>query len=411
MEKKLLPELINDLEQAMLKFNYSNFSMKLYRKRWQMLLQFAEERGQSFYSEQLGIDFLEKKFHIFEKDFNDETLLSETQRRMIRIIAVIETFQKYNTVLYRRHKKILEEPYFSAISDQFKSYCIDKGYSKLTTGHYIRKSARFMNYLSSQNITNCKAINLSLIHTYIKTLTGYANETISGNVCSIRAFFRFLLEKKEIQTDFSKKIPLIRARKQNTIPSVWTADELKKLIAAIDRGSPKGKRDYAIILLACFLGMRCKDILSLTLDCFLWEEKKLVFTQSKTKNPLSLPLTQEVGWAVIDYLKYGRPKIDSPYLFVKHKAPFGPFATGAHLHNMIETYLKRAHLPMLKKKRGMHSLRHTMASTLLEKDTPLSTISNILGHINTNSTAIYLKVDMKKLKECALDFDEKNDHE
>ena len=70
-----------------------------------------------------------------------------------------------------------------------------------------------------------------------------------------------------------------------------------------------------------------------------------------------------------------------------------------------------AHLPTLKKKRGMHSLRHTMASMLLEKDTPLSTISDILGHIDTDSTAVYLKVDIKKLKECSLDFEEVTDHE
>lgn len=73
--------------------------------------------------------------------------------------------------------------------------------------------------------------------------------------------------------------------------------------------------------------------------------------------------------------------------------------------------MELAHIPTLKKRRGMHSLRHTMASMLLEKDTPLSTISDILGHIDTDSTAIYLKVDLKKLKECSLAFEENVDHE
>jgi len=147
------------------------------------------------------------------------------------------------------------------------------------------------------------------------------------------------------------------------------------------------------------------------MEHFQWEEKKLVFVQSKTREPLSLPLTLEVGWAVIDYLKYGRPKIDSPYIFVKHMAPFGPFSEDNHLHQLIKRYMELAHLPTLKKRRGMHSLRHTMASMLLENDTPLSTISNILGHADTDSTAVYLKVDIKKLKECSLDFEEVNGHE
>lgn len=147
------------------------------------------------------------------------------------------------------------------------------------------------------------------------------------------------------------------------------------------------------------------------MENFYWEEKKLIYTQSKTKSTLSLPLTPEVGWAVIDYLKYGRPKIDSPYIFVKHMAPFGTFAEANHLYELIKRYIELAHLPTLKKRRGMHSLRHTMASTLLEKDTSLSTISDILGHIDTDSTSVYLKVNMKKLKECALSFEEVIDHE
>jgi len=137
---------------------------------------------------------------------------------------------------------------------------------------------------------------------------------------------------------------------------------------------------------------------------------KLIFTQSKTKAPISLPLTSEIGWAVIDYLKYGRPKVDSPYIFVRHMAPFEPFAAGDHLTQLIKRYMEIAHLPTLRKKRGMHSLRHTMASMLLEKETPLVVISDILGHINTDSTGIYLKIDIQKLKECALSFEE-NHHE
>ena len=201
---------------------------------------------------------------------------------------------------------------------------------------------------------------------------------------------------------------MVQARKQTRIPSVWTTDELKKLIAAIDRGSPKGKRDYAIILLACCLGMRCTDIKHLKMENFKWEEKKLIFIQSKTRTSIVLPLTSEVGWAVIDYLKYGRPKIESPYIFVKHMAPFGPFAEDDHLTQLIKSYMELAHLPTLKKRRGMHSLRHTMASMLLEKDTPLTVISDILGHMDTDSTAVYLKVDIKNLKNVPLSFEEEN---
>lgn len=405
MQIQPLNELLQDLEQEMLHLGYTEGTMKFYRRRWQMLLQFAQERGEIYYSERLGIDFVDKHFQVFERDFNRTLSQSETQE--MRIIRMIGDFQLHHTVLrrYYRHKEILTNPYFIGISSRFRQYCADKGYSKVTTDHYVKQSARFMDYLSSQKVTDCKEINITFINDYIKTLAGYTYKTLEQNICSLRAFFRFLMETGGVQTDFAAKTPMVQARKQTCIPSVWTKDELKQLITAIDRGSPKGKRDYAIILLACCLGMRCTDIKNLKMQHFRWEEKKLLFIQSKTRETLSLPLTSEVGWAVIDYLKYGRPQIDSPYIFVKHMAPFGPFSENDHLNQLIKRYMELAHLPTLKKRRGMHSLRHTMASLLLENDTPISTISDILGHIDTDSTAVYLKVDIKKLKECSLDFD------
>ena len=123
----------------------------------------------------------------------------------------------------------------------------------------------------------------------------------------------------------------------SAIPSVWTQEELKQLVGAIDLGSPKGKRDYAIILIACRLGLRCTDIKNLCFENFKWAEKKLCFTQSKTGQPLELPLTADVGWAVIDYLKYGRPKVDSSCIFVRHVAPFLPFAGGDYPARAGET--------------------------------------------------------------------------
>lgn len=410
MKKQLLVDLINALEQEMLRLGYTKGSMQYYRRCWRALLQFAQKRGETFYTEQLGIDFIQEHFHIFEDDANRILLQSEVQK--LRIVRMLGDFQLHRTILrrYYKHKQILKEPYFIDISSQFKSYCIDKGYSAATIGHYVKQSAYFMDYMSSHKVLDCKKIDLNLIHSYIKTLASYTYKTVEQNICSMRAFFRFLLEIGVVQTDFAAKTPMIQARKQTRIPSVWTIDELKKMINAIDRKNPKGKRDFAIILLACRLGMRCSDIKQLKMENFHWEERKLVFIQSKTKTSLSLPLTQDVGWAVIDYLQYGRPKIDSPYIFVKHMAPFGPFAEDDHLYQLIKKYMELAHLPTLKKKRGMHSLRHTMASVLLEKDTPLSTIADILGHSDVDSTAVYLKIGMKKLKECPLTIEEA-DHE
>lgn len=404
MQSKPLTKLLEELEQELMRLGYTEGSLKFYRRRWKMLLDFAKSRGENYFSEQLGIDFVEKHFNILEKDF-DKTL-SQKDTQELRVIRMVGDFQLHHSVLrrYYKHKEILTDPYYINISDDFQNYCKEKGYSKSTIDHYVKQSAYFMDYIASQGISNCSDITLELINRYIRTLAGYTYKTVEQNICSMRTFFRFLQKRGIVSTDFASKTPMVQARKQTRIPSVWTKDELKALINAIDRGSPKGKRDYAIILLACSLGLRCTDIKQLKTENFHWEAKKLVLTQSKTKELLVLPLIPEVGWAVIDYLRYGRPKVDSPYIFIRHTAPFLPFTEGDHLNQIIKHYMVEAHLPTLKKRRGMHSLRHTAASLMLENDTPLAVISDILGHADTDSTAVYLKVDLKKLKECPLEI-------
>jgi integrase/recombinase XerD len=402
MQKKPLKELIEDLDKELLRLGYAKGSMEFYRRHWRRVIKFAEQRKEIYYTEKLGIEYLENVYHITEKDFY--RTLPKKSSMELRIIRMIGDFQLHNAVLrrYHRKKEILTDPYYMDISSDFKRHYESKGYSKVTVGHFVSQAEHFMDFLISQGINDCQNIDLSIVHSYIKTLVGFSYKTVEQNICSIRAFLRYLLEKEILKADLASKTPMVKIRKQTGIPSVWTKQELEKLITAIDRGNPKGKRDYAIILLACILGIRVGDIKKLTFDCFHWAEKKLVFIQSKTKEKVILPLPSEIGWAVIDYLKYGRPIVDSSIVFVRHLAPFSPFSEENSLSEMIRSYMKIAHIPSLKKHRGMHSLRHTAASRMLEHGTPLAVISDILGHSSTEATAVYLKVDLDKLKECCM---------
>ena len=406
MDKTYLPDLISGLEQELLRLGYTKGSMTFYRRRWNQLMAYAEDRGECYYTEQLGMDFLKEFFGITQEDFSRTLPQAETQE--IRVIRMVGDFQLHHAVLrrYLKHKEILTTPFFVDIRSRFRSSCEKKGYSQVTTEHYVKQSSYLMDYLAAQGMDDFTEVTLDTVNAYIRTLAGFSYKTVEQHICSLRAFFRFLYQEGTVPDDLTAKMPMVKARKQTAIPSVWTHEELKQLIGAIDRGSPKGRRDYAIILIACRLGLRCTDIKNLCFENFNWAEKKLCFTQSKTGQPIELPLVPDVGWAVIDYLKYGRPKVDSSRIFVRHMAPFLPFAEGDHLDQLIRAYMVKAHIPMRGKHRGMHSLRHTMASVLLEKDTPLPVISDIIGHLDTNYTAIYLKVDMERLAECPLDFEE-----
>ncbi len=144
-------------------------------------------------------------------------------------------------------------------------------------------------------------------------------------VSDVRSFLRFLTIRGILQKDLSLELPTIRVPRDASIPSVWDHDLIVKLLGAIDRSSAKGKRDYAILLLACRLGLRAGDIRTLKLDHLHWEDSKIEIMQSKTATPLSLPLTEEVGEALIDYLRWGRPKTAHREIFGQtHSTQFHP---------------------------------------------------------------------------------------
>ena len=126
----------------------------------------------------------------------------------------------------------------------------------------------------------------------------------------------------------------------------------------------------------------------------------------KTKQPLELPLLDDVGWAIIDYLKSGRPQTIYDFVFIRHKAPYDGFADHNCLHKMLVRHMVRAKIEMTGQKHGLHSLRSTLALALLENGTPLPIISGALGHQSIQTTSIYLKIDMNGLRNCVIDPEE-----
>jgi integrase len=180
-----------------------------------------------------------------------------------------------------------------------------------------------------------------------------------------------------------------------------------KLLDAVDRSSPKGKRDYAILLLAARLGLRLGDIKNLKLDDLHWASATLEIEQSKTGTPLVLPMSEEVGTALIDYLRAGRPAATHRQVFLSLTPPFAPFCERDHLHRVVKHWRELAGIEFRTRQRqGLHSLRHTLATRLLRAETPFPVISAILGHASPASTFIYAKADVETLRIAALNPEE-----
>ena len=178
-------------------------------------------------------------------------------------------------------------------------------------------------------------------------------------------------------------------------------DEVGAIEASIDRSGGAGKRNYAMLLLASRLGLRASDIAHLQFSNIDWEKNEIRIVQYKTGNPISLPLLSDVGNAIIDYLKYGRYKSDSQHVFISSRAPYIP-ANKNIVCSAIQEVISKSKVNIDGRRHGPHSLRHSLASCLLKNEVPMPIISEALGHVKTDTTMTYLRIDLTSLMKCAL---------
>ena len=403
MENKVpIRELVSLLEQELIRMGYKEATLNYYRDNWRKIIKHFGTIGEPFFSEAVAMQYVDEKCGYFAKEKAGQ--LTQSNVYLFRVVRMMGDFQQHGTVLrrYMRSLSRVNQPEHLALLHKFVAYCQACDYAVSTQKSYARTAENFLCFIEAhgQLLETLEAAELTA---YVKTLMGYSYKMVEFVLCGTRAFLRFLHGENVLTEDFSGALPSMQVRRQTRIPSVWNHDDLQKLLAAIDRGNPSGKRDYAILLLVARLGLRCIDVKRLTFSNFNWNENLLEFSQSKTTKPVRLPLLKDVGWAVIEYIQHGRPVSDSPFVFLGHVTPVAPFSDEDHLHQMIVKYARRAKVPMAdKKKIGMHSLRHTLATTLMEQHTPLQEIADILGHQSTSSTPVYLKSSLNLLRECAL---------
>lgn len=286
---------------------------------------------------------------------------------------------------------------------KYLNYIQDKEISK-NYAYRLQYAARdFLRYLFARNVQKISKITNEDIFSYISTLEKYSQGSKYGMISQIKSFLKFLYISSFTKLDLSFSVPKVKIN-HNHIPSnILTFDEIKKVLSVIDRNTSIGKRDYAILIIMAELGLRFVDLKKLKFKNIDWQKNSINIIQSKTNKLVTLPLLNDIGLALIDYIKNGRPNVKCEYIFLHENQKF---TTKYTFNASFKKYLRLANIDISSKKYiGPHSLRHSLATTLLQNRTPLSTISEILGHTDINNTAIYLKVDIASLRECCLDLE------
>ena len=224
---------------------------------------------------------------------------------------------------------------------RFQEWLRAAGCSASTVRAYGTLAGEFVAFAGTRGGLAC--CDPATIGAFVATLAGYQVKTVEQKLCAVRSFLRFASADGLVDAACVGAVPAPRSARQARIPSVWDPGEVARIVEAIDRDNPCGKRDYAIILLIARLGLRGADVRRLEFADFDWPGSRLLVTQAKTGDRVQLPLLKEVGWAVIDYIRHGRPACDCPQVFVRHTAPIGPFSDQDHLHQ-IRCALRALHV-------------------------------------------------------------------
>jgi len=216
---------------------------------------------------------------------------------------------------------------------------------------------------------------------------------------ALRSFLRFARYRGDIDKDLAACVPAVANWKLSTIPRALPADQVEQVLASIDRKTAVGRRDYAILLILARLGLRAGEIRTLKLEDLDWQEG-LITVRGKAGRYSQLPLPADVGAAIADYLRHGRPTASSRCVFLRTRAPVEGFQSQSGVGSMVRHALARAGIDACRT--GAHQFRHALACQMLRQGASLSEIGELLRHRSPQTTAIYAKVDLASLATLAL---------
>ena len=373
---------------------YSAVYMKMVRSMWKRcLIPYMELHGISDYTPEVGKNLLQELFSTSEHC----QLWHDSQQRYIRFL---DDYLTLGYIRCRYDAKTTEyglEGKFGVQVKDFIEYKRQQGLSDSSMVIYTSGMVTFYKYCINHGVTDVQDLSLDFLY-------GYISSHSRVRITCLRLFMTYLYDTNALPINFALVIGQIPKREYKKIPAIYTKEEIEKIERSVNRNSHAGKRNYAMLLLASRLGMRAEDIAQLQLTDIKWDKGVIEFSQHKTEKMISLPLLADVGNAIVDYIKYARPKEYKPTgkVFLRAQAPFDEVVSSRIVCNVVRAIINRSGIMTRGRKKGAHSMRHSLATNLLGNGVLLPTISSILGHSSTDSTKHYLGTDITTIMKCAL---------
>lgn len=349
-----------------------------------------------------------KNFYMKQYDIDIYDIKCPYQTTLRRpLLILMEYYQSGN--YFKTHQKSsklnVSKKYFSIFTTIQNEYINNLNIVEKSKRRKIWIIANFFNYLNDNDI-EFKNLNITNVSNYIEIISkDYANATMRIIKTTLREVLNFLFSRNLITFTGKQAFPLIRKDNRTTLLSSYTEEEIKAILNAIDNTTPHGKCIYLVISLLAYYGLRAGDIINLKFDNFDFEKNTISIIQQKTNQELTLPLIDEVKFPLLDYIKNGRPNsIDKEYILSTMYAPYTRFKSTSSLNRMVTKAMNLANINYENRKHGPHALRHSLATNMINKNIPISSISTVLGHSNSKTTEIYITKDTTHLKELTLEM-------
>lgn len=295
---------------------------------------------------------------------------------------------------------------FKLLNEYLDFLCNHRGLNKDTIRMRRHDVSAFLKSLRFNNDReDIRRISVSQIYDYvIKAVKPVKRPTQKQIITSVRSFLKFAHLKGYIPRDLTEAVPVIETPKLGRIPRGISWESVEKLlaVAATNRESHTGRRSYAILQLLATYGVRIGQVVKLHLQDINWREGSILFRPSKFGNPLCFPLYPVVADALLAYIRETRGKTPYPEVFLSISSDHMPLRNGGALYRPMRTCFRNAGITG----KSAHAIRHAFATRLMENDTPIKTIADLLGHKSIRNTFIYTKVDLKHLRLLAYEWPE-----
>lgn len=391
-----IPDLIAGVKSSMEELGYSTSTMMRLEHVWTRFRLYCEANGIDAFTAEHARSFVSDRYGAVLGD-------KDASHNVNRAMHLLLDYQSFGMIFKQSHATLKGfSPGYADLFDGFLEYLGNQGTAEKSIATWRSRLFRLEHFLIGHGLDRFGQIELHHVNSYVESLACYSSGTVCATLNILGRLFNYAHENGYHEHTFSDSLPKVRRSKRRRLPTTFSPEEVEAILATVDRENPVGKRNYAMLMLAARLGLRIGDVCRLTFDSLDWDAKRISIIQHKTGNPLELPLLDDVGWAVIDYLKYGRPETSCSHIFVRHTAPFEGLQPSCYRFVVKAIQDAGIHVPA-DKPRGMHSFRHSLATNLLSQGTKISEISQILGHARPETTEVYVATDIGQLRQCALE--------